>query len=45
MAETKTNEDGYFQLFGATREETKIEAILKIYHDCLDEKNVSQKQK
>lgn len=43
MAETVTNNDGYFQMFGATREETQIETILKIYHDCLDEKNVTLK--
>lgn len=40
MAETKTNEDGYFQLFGATTEEDNIETIIKIYHDCLDQKIV-----
>lgn len=36
MGDVQTGEDGHFHISGATREETDIEVMLKIYHDCLD---------
>lgn len=37
MGEFVTDEHGLFQVSGATREESDIEVVLKVYHDCLDE--------
>lgn len=45
LGETRTNEHGYFQVAGATREAGPIEVIIKIYHDCLDEHRVSESGK
>ncbi|KAI1730129.1 transthyretin-like family domain-containing protein [Ditylenchus destructor] len=36
LGETLTDVNGLFQLAGATREDTTIEVLIKIYHDCLD---------
>jgi len=40
LAETVTDEKGYFRLAGATQEVEDIEVIMKLYHDCLDEQKV-----
>uniref|UniRef100_A0A0N5BND4 Transthyretin-like family-containing protein n=1 Tax=Strongyloides papillosus TaxID=174720 RepID=A0A0N5BND4_STREA len=36
---TRTDENGFFEIRGATTEETEIEPILKIYHHCGNTKN------
>uniref|UniRef100_A0A0K0ER52 Transthyretin-like family protein n=1 Tax=Strongyloides stercoralis TaxID=6248 RepID=A0A0K0ER52_STRER len=36
---TTTDEDGFFEIRGATVEEMKIEPILKIYHHCGNVRN------
>jgi hypothetical protein len=40
MGDVQTGEDGQFHISGATREQTEIEVMLKIYHDCLDGEEV-----
>lgn len=37
MGEVNTDKNGLFKVSGATREDSDIEVVLKIYHDCLDE--------
>jgi len=44
LAETVTDEKGYFRLAGATREVEDIEVIVKLYHDCLDEHKPCQRK-
>ncbi|MFH4983038.1 hypothetical protein AB6A40_009747 [Gnathostoma spinigerum] len=36
LAETYTDNEGKFQLNGATREADEIRTIIKVYHDCND---------
>ncbi|KAH7719959.1 Protein TTR-40 [Aphelenchoides avenae] len=36
LGETKTDDNGFFQVAGATKEETDIEVLIKVYHDCND---------
>uniref|UniRef100_A0A914HG61 Uncharacterized protein n=1 Tax=Globodera rostochiensis TaxID=31243 RepID=A0A914HG61_GLORO len=44
MGETTTDENGLFRVSGATKEESDIEVVLKIYHDCMDEHRPCQRR-
>ncbi|KAL3072521.1 hypothetical protein niasHS_017495 [Heterodera schachtii] len=44
MGETMTDENGSFGVSGATKEAGDIEAVLKIYHDCMDEHKPCQRR-
>ncbi|CAD5233171.1 unnamed protein product [Bursaphelenchus xylophilus] len=36
LGDVLTDDDGYFHVSGATREDTNIEVMIKVYHDCDD---------
>ncbi|KAI6212541.1 Transthyretin-like family protein [Aphelenchoides besseyi] len=40
MGDVRTADDGEFHISGATREQTQIDVLMKIYHDCLDDAKV-----
>jgi len=44
MGDVLTGDDGNFHISGATRENTDIEVMMKIYHDCLDGEQPCQRK-
>ncbi|KAI6185882.1 hypothetical protein M3Y98_00072500 [Aphelenchoides besseyi] len=44
MGDVQTADDGEFHISGATREQTQIDVLMKIYHDCLDDEKPCQRK-